>query len=154
MMLQLFVFVSLTLFFLMVLIKRKKPGKKIRTGFVQNGQQFEAYLCEIFRRAGYRVRPTKLSHDFGADLLIESSGKLVVLQAKYCNKPIDTGAVEEAVVAGTIYGTGFVGIVTNNEIPERVKEFARQFEGKTFVRKIYLIDGPALERLRRKERIV
>ncbi|KAF2957504.1 hypothetical protein AS159_07500 [Thermotoga sp. Ku-13t] len=153
-MLQFVVFVSLTLFFLMVLIKRRNARKKIRTGFVENGQQFEAYLCEIFRRAGYRVHPTKLSHDFGADLLIENNGKLVVLQAKYYNKPIDTSAVEEAVVAGAIYGTGFVGIVTNNEIPERVKEFARQFEGKTFVRKFYLIDGPTLERLRRKERII
>jgi hypothetical protein len=47
-----------------------------------------------------------------------------------------------------------VGVVTNNEIPERVKEFAKQFEAKTFVKKIYLIDGRALERLKRKERIV
>lgn len=153
-MLQFVVFVSLTLFFLMVLIKREKTGKRIRTAFVENGQQFEAYLCEIFRRAGYKVHPTKFSYDFGADLLIESNGRFVVLQAKYYNKPIDSSAVEEAVVAGAIYGTGFVGIVTNNEIPERVKEFARQFEGKTFVRKVYLIDGPTLERLRRKERII
>ncbi|WP_448535314.1 restriction endonuclease [Pseudothermotoga sp.] len=149
---KLFVFVSLMLLLLAVSIRNaKRKTSEIR---VQNGQQFEILLCELFKKAGYKVRTTKFSHDFGADLLIENGGKLIVLQAKYYSRPIDTDAVEEAVVAGTIYGTAYVGVVTNNEIPERVKDFAKQFEAKTFVKKIYLIDSKALERLKRKERIV
>jgi HJR/Mrr/RecB family endonuclease len=149
---KLFVSASLTLIFFIISLKNSR--RKVSEIRAQNGQQFEILLCELFKKAGYKVRTTKFSHDFGADLLIENGGKLIVLQAKYYNRPIDTDAVEEAIVAGTIYGTGYVGVVTNNEIPERVKEFAKQFEAKTFVKKIYLIDGGALERLKRKERIV
>jgi len=149
---KLLVFCSLVLFFLAILLKNKR--RKVSGIQVDNGQQFETFLCELFKRAGYNARSTKFSHDFGADLLIESGGKLIVLQAKYYNRPIDTDAVEEAVVAGTVYGTGYVGVITNNEIPEKVKEFAKQFEAKTFVKRIYFIDGRALEKLKRREKII
>lgn len=152
MILKFIVFISLTLFFFLISIKKtRKRTHKVR---IQNGRQFEVFLCELFRRAGYKVNPTGFSHDFGADLLIETRGKLIVLQAKYYNRPIDTNAVEEAVVAATIYGTSYVGIVTNGQIPDRVKQFAEQIESRTFIKKVYLIDGTSLERLKRGEKII
>lgn len=154
MILNLVVAILLTIFFVAILIRNSRRNLVKRNPSLKNGWEFENFLCELFRRAGYKAHRTKFSHDFGADLLVENRGKFVVLQVKYYNRPIDTNAVEQAVVAGTIYGTAYVGVVTNNEIPDRVKEFAKQFEAKTFVKKIYLIDGNILERLKRGERII
>lgn len=154
MMLRLFIFVLLIVLLSIILNRNVRKRTVKRKTTPKDGREFESFLYELFKKAGYQVRKTGFSRDFAADLLIENRGKLVVLQAKYYNKPIDKSAVEEAVVAGTIYGTKYVGVVTNNEIPDRVKDFARQFESKTFVRKIYLIDGKALERLKRGEKII
>lgn len=154
MILYLLVAVFLIIFFVAILIRNSRRKLVKKNPSLKNGREFENFLCELFRKAGYKAHRTKFSHDFGADLLVENKGKLVVLQAKYYNRPIDTNAIEQAVVAGTIYGTAYVGVITNNEIPDRVKEFAKQFETKTFVKKIYLIDGSILERLKRGERII
>lgn len=154
MILRLVVAVSLTIFFVVILIRNSRRKSVKRNLSLKNGREFEDFLCELFNKAGYKAHRTKFSHDFGADLLVENRGKLVVLQAKYYNRPIDTDAIEQAIVAGTIYGTAYVGVITNNEIPDRVKEFAKQFEDKTFVKKIYLIDGKILEKLKRGERII
>jgi len=46
-----------------------------------SGDQFEEFLCSLFAHEGYRVRRVGTSHDFGADLLLESRHGRIAVQA-------------------------------------------------------------------------
>ena len=45
-----------------------------------SGRAFERYLTIQFRHLGYRVKLTRYSHDYGADLVLRKWGKKTVVQ--------------------------------------------------------------------------
>jgi restriction system protein len=77
------------------------------------GTEFELYLAEVFLAEGYDVRHTGRSGDYGADLLLRTSGALSVVQAKRTAKPVGQPAVREAVAARAHYGAQHALVVTN-----------------------------------------
>lgn len=50
------------------------------------GREFEIYLSVLFRNLGYKVKLTKASGDYGADLILKKSGLSIVVQAKRYKK--------------------------------------------------------------------
>ncbi|MEL4026276.1 restriction endonuclease [Lysinibacillus endophyticus] len=78
------------------------------------GQEFERYLKQLYERHGYKVKLTKKSKDYGADLILKKGKKTFVVQAKCLNKKAGIRAVQE--VAGAIkHYRADVGIVVTNQ---------------------------------------
>lgn len=68
-----------------------------------SGTQFENTLRQLFERDGWRVDLTKLTGDFGADLILHKDGKKVVVQAKRWKSPVGIRGVQEVVGARDTY---------------------------------------------------
>jgi restriction system protein len=77
------------------------------------GEEFEDWLAVLFRRAGYRVRHTAASGDFGADLIISMDGEEWVVQAKRQARPVGVAAVQQAAAARPHYNADGAMVVTN-----------------------------------------
>lgn len=77
------------------------------------GEEFEDWLAVLFRRAGWRVRHTATTGDFGADLLIGRDGEEWVVQAKRQARPVGVAAVQQAAAARPHYDADGAMVVTN-----------------------------------------
>ncbi|MDD7210128.1 MAG: restriction endonuclease [Lachnospiraceae bacterium] len=93
-----------------------------------SGRAFERYLAAQFRRLGYRVTLTDLSHDYGADLLLRKWGKKTVVQAKRYEKNVGIAAVQEAVGAIAYYNADRAMVVTNSGFTKSARNLAWQNE--------------------------
>lgn len=155
----LFSLILLVLLLLLVLtFRRKSPGltklrEEWRKGF-KDGWAFENFSAELFNSLGYKAIVTKGSHDFGADLIVKNKRDTFVLQAKYYANSISPKAIEEALVAAAIYGVDKIGIITNGEIPQAVRDFAQQIRAKTFVTKVALIGKSEIEKMLKGEKVL
>ena len=92
-----------------------------------NGVQFERRLAQLFTDLGYRVRQTKTSGDYGADLLIDRPGQpLIVVQSKCyaAGRSVGVGAIQEVLGAVGIYGAGHGLVVTNRTYTEPARRLA------------------------------
>ena len=77
------------------------------------GEEFEDWLAVLFRRAGWHVRHTATTGDFGADLVISRDGEDMVVQAKRQARPVGVAAVQQAAAARPHYDTDGAMVVTN-----------------------------------------
>lgn len=68
-----------------------------------NGFEFEQFLGELFKKAGYKVIVTKKSGDQGADLIVEKNGISTAIQAKKYIGSVGNSAVQEVVAAMKYY---------------------------------------------------
>ncbi|HOJ88114.1 MAG TPA: restriction endonuclease [Pseudothermotoga sp.] len=134
-------------------LKRSDLAKRWQNGF-KDGWSFEQFMTDLFNNLGYRAVVTKGSHDFGVDIIVKNSKCTYVFQAKYYSNSISPKALEEALMAAALYGVDRIGIVTNAEIPQAVKDFAEQICKKTFVKKVLLIGRPEIERMLRGEKLI
>jgi HJR/Mrr/RecB family endonuclease len=89
-----------------------------------NGYDFESFLGEVFRTAGYDVEGTKLSGDQGADLFVSRFGKKIVIQAKNYSGSVGNAAVQEAISAKSFYGCDEAMVVTNSYFTRSAIELA------------------------------
>lgn len=88
------------------------------------GKQFEEYLADLFQRRGYKVRLTRETGDFGADLILEKDGERTVVQAKRYNKSVGIKAVQEAFSAIPHYKAESAWVVSNSEFTKAAIELA------------------------------
>lgn len=95
-----------------------------------NGYDFEKFLAELFRTAGYDVEETKLSGDQGADLFAIRFGKKIVIQAKNYSGSVGNFAVQEVIAAKNFYSCDDAMVVTNSYFTKSAIELA----GATSVR--------------------
>lgn len=107
------------------------------------GARFERELARMFRRLGYRVRLTPGSNDHGADLILRRGRKRIAVQAKCYAKPVGNAAVQEAFAAQAFYECSDAWVVTNSTFTPAAREQAAPC-------KVRLVDGAALERMRRR----
>lgn len=80
---------------------------------LMNGSEFELFLAILFNNLGYRVTQTPASNDYGADLVLEGMGRIVVQAKRYKNK-VGVKAVQEINTARDYYGAQEAWVVTNN----------------------------------------
>ncbi|MHB1954647.1 MAG: restriction endonuclease [Sulfobacillus sp.] len=92
-----------------------------------SGVQFERRLAQLFADLGYRVRGTKTSGDYGADLLINKPGQMLVVVQSKCysaGHSVGVGAIQEVLGAMGFYGAGHGLVVTNRTYTEPARHLA------------------------------
>lgn len=111
------------------------------------GVEFEKYLAYCFKKQGYRVRMTKASGDFGADLILYGKEGKTAVQAKRYNKPVGVAAVQQVMAARDYYECELAMVVTNTSYTRQAEELA----GKSGIK---LLDRNDLISLMRREKII
>lgn len=89
------------------------------------GEQFELFLANLFTKAGYTVRSTPTTGDYGADLLLFSGTSLTVVQAKRSSSNVGVSAVQEVVASKPIYSADHAIVVSNAEFTSQAKTLAQ-----------------------------
>ncbi len=109
--------------------RRGRDGLARRRGLAaadrMTGEEFEDWLAILFRAAGWRVRHTRATGDFGADLVLGHGPRdEVVVQAKRQGRPVGVAAVQQAAAARLHYGTDEAMVVTNSTFTPAALELA------------------------------
>jgi restriction system protein len=78
------------------------------------GKVFEEYLQVLLRKRGYKVAITAATGDYGADLILSSTDKKIVVQDKRYKKKVGLKAVQEIVSTKNYYKADECWVITNN----------------------------------------
>lgn len=79
-----------------------------------SGKEFEEYVCALYNKLGYEATQTKLSGDFGADIIAKRNSVPHIIQTKRSASKISVSAVQEIVGAKSYYRAFSCIVVTNN----------------------------------------
>lgn len=109
--------------------RRGRDGLARRRGLAAaddlSGEEFEDWLALRFRAAGWRVRHTRPTGDFGADLVLgHDRVDEIVVQAKRQERPVGVAAVQQAAAARMHYGVTDAMVVTNRTFTPAAIELA------------------------------
>ena len=118
--------------------QKTEKNEIVRTGIkeidVMNGREFENYLGALFEAMGYEVEMTPASGDYGADLLIETDEKCIVVQAKRYSKAVGISSIQEVFSAKMYYQADEAWVVTNHSFSKNARELAKRSGVKLFAR--------------------
>lgn len=134
--------ISIIIIIILTLIERTKEKNEFeklsKSGIDQidamTGREFEIYLSVLFRNLGYKVKLTKASGDYGADLILKKSGLSIVVQAKRYKKKVGVKSVQEITSARFYYSSESSWVVTNNYFTSPAIELAEKTDVKLFDR--------------------
>lgn len=104
-----------------------------------DGRQFERYLGHLFKSQGYSVQLTRLSGDFGADLVLQKDGRRIVVQAKRHSKNVGIKAVQEAQASIAYYKAHEAWVMSNRDYTEEAKTLAKA-NGVRLINRSELVD--------------
>src|SRR5690606_17065989 len=90
--------------FRIVYVQEKLKKANINEIDKMSGTMFERYLEQFFKRQGWQVKRTGGKGDYGADLILSSASKKVVIQAKRWKKNVGSEAIQQAYTSKDIYG--------------------------------------------------
>ncbi|MGN0961347.1 MAG: restriction endonuclease [Christensenellales bacterium] len=102
------------------IIQKKQINKYLSSITLDNidslsGDEFEDFLYYLLLSMDFKVKKTKKSHDYGADLIINSKNKKIVIQCKlYNNHTVGNSAVQEVYTATNYYNASLGVIITNS----------------------------------------
>ncbi|WP_445367900.1 homing endonuclease associated repeat-containing protein [Methylomonas sp. BW4-1] len=100
------------------------------------GEQFEIFLEKILHKIGFdSIERTRLSGDFGADLIASRDGKKFCIQAKRYNRPVGNKAVQEVFSSMPIYKADSCMVISNQEFTNAAKKQALECKCILFGRK-------------------
>lgn len=127
--LSVFVIVGLSLAVIKAYTKASRLARLRSSGIIEidkmSGTQFEERLAVLFKDMHYKVHTTKVTGDFGADLIVEKGSKRTVIQAKRHNKPIGVKAIQEANTAISYWKCHNAMVVTNNYYTKSAVQLAK-----------------------------
>lgn len=78
------------------------------------GKVFEEYLQTLLKHRGYQVDRTPSTGDYGADLVLATTGRKIIVQAKRYKKKVGLKAVQEIASAKNHYKADECWVITNN----------------------------------------
>ncbi|MEZ2715440.1 restriction endonuclease [Niallia circulans] len=116
------IFILMAFFYSLYIIYSYKEQKKYEERLSQanineidsmSGIEFEEYLEVLFKKLGYKVKRTKASNDYGADLILNGESRIAI-QAKRYNKTVGVKAIQEVNSARQYYNTTYAWVITNN----------------------------------------
>jgi hypothetical protein len=84
-----------------------------------SGVEFEAFVGEVLRHNGYLVEATKVTGDFGVDLVARRGVQTIAVQCKRRRRPVTTSAVEEVLAGAAVYQCTSTMIVSNQSFTSR-----------------------------------
>jgi HJR/Mrr/RecB family endonuclease len=114
---------------------RKNIPQDFRT---LKGIEFENYVAQRLRDAGYSVAGTPATGDQGADLIAKKDGITIAIQAKGYAAPVGNGAVQEIVGALRFYHADEGWVATNSTFTKSARSLAH-------ANNIRLIEGSDLK---------
>ncbi|WP_245613690.1 restriction endonuclease [Alkalihalobacterium bogoriense] len=119
-------FGSFLIFAMVVNILREQKLRK--SGILEvdkmSGRKFEEYLQVLLKAKGYYVQLTSASGDYGADLILSTTGKKVIVQAKRYKKNVGVKAVQEIASARSHYKADECWVITNSFFTEQAQRLA------------------------------
>lgn len=81
-----------------------------------SGYDFEEYCIKVLANAGfYNIQHTKLSGDFGIDIIAERNGMKIGIQCKRYSSPVGVKAVQEAISGSVYYGCSVPMVLSNQD---------------------------------------
>lgn len=89
-----------------------------------NGVQFEEYVLKLLQDKGYIVCKTKITGDFGADLIAEKNGIKISIQVKRYTGNVGLSAVQEVIASMKHYSTDQGWVITNSKYTLAAKKLA------------------------------
>lgn len=92
---------------------------------ILNGLAFEEYLRQLFTDLGYSAEKTPASGDFGADLILSTKDKKIVVQAKRYSNEIGFDAVKEIHFARTFYNANEAWVICTSGFTNQAYEAAK-----------------------------
>lgn len=132
-------------------IKRKIRNCALLTSKIydidkMDGIEFENFLVAHFEKQGYRVKTTKKSNDFGADLILKRDGKKTVVQAKRYKGRVGIAAIQQAYSSMGYYKADQCMVITNSYYTASAKKLAKQnkvilWDRDTLVKKFKIAKG-------------
>lgn len=79
-----------------------------------NGYKYEHHAAKYLKKHGFKkIEVTKLSGDYGADIIATKRGRRYAIQCKYYSKPVGLKAVQEVVAAKRHYRCSKAMVITN-----------------------------------------
>ena len=92
-----------------------------------DGYTFEKYCAATLVQAGFtNVRHTKLSGDFGVDILAEYGSDKYAIQCKRYSKPVGVKAVQEVIGGAQYYNCNKAMIISNQYLTTQAVEMAQK----------------------------
>lgn len=80
---------------------------------VNTGDDYEHFVMFCVKDAGYVCKIVGRSGDYGADLVAEVNGKLLVIQCKFYSTPVGYDAVQQVYAAKSVYKGTWCCVVSN-----------------------------------------
>ncbi len=102
------------------------------------GEQFEDVCKLMFQFAGYNVKNTPASNDYGADLVLTKKLTIVVQAKLYYKHGVGNHSVQEVTSAIKYYNAHFACVITN-------WKFTKQAQTMAEMQSVVLIDRQDLE---------
>lgn len=103
-----------------------------------SGTMFERYLEQFFKRQGWQVKRTGGKSDYGADLILSSTTKKVVIQVKRWKKNVGYEAIQQAYTSKDFYGCAEAWVVTNSDFTEQARDGAKRLGVKLWDREVLI----------------
>jgi restriction system protein len=107
-----------------------------------SGTMFERYLEQFFKRQVWQVKRTGGKGDYGADLILSSATKKVVIQAKRWKKNVGYEAIQQDYTSKDVYKCQEAMVITNNGFTEQAKDGAKRLGVKSLTKMcLFLLDN-------------
>lgn len=90
-----------------------------------SGVEFEQYVAAVFRGLGYEVSTTKVTGDFGVDVVATKSGIRTAVQCKRQGTPVGGAAVQQVVAGAAMHNCNSTAVVSNRSFTRAAQELAR-----------------------------
>ena len=108
----------------------KKEQERIRALQIADidnmtGVEFENYLARVLESQGYKVLLTKITGDYGGDIVAHKDGVVTIIQAKRYKGLVGLETVQQAVAAKPYYKATQAIVITNSYFTYQAKELAK-----------------------------
>ncbi|WP_159887556.1 restriction endonuclease [Paenibacillus puerhi] len=107
-------------------IKMKMERANIHEIDKMSGSTFERYLERFFKKRGWQVKRTGGQGDYGADLILTSASKKVVVQAKRWQKNVGYEAIQQVYTSKDVYKCNEAWVITNSGFTEQAIDGAKR----------------------------
>lgn len=91
---------------------------------LMSGHEYEHYVADLIRQAGWEAKVTSGSGDHGADIIAEKDGIRVAIQCKLYSSAVGNKSVQEAFSAQGFYDCHKSCVVTNNTFTNAARKAA------------------------------
>lgn len=106
------------------------------------GVEFEQYVAAVLRGRGYTVEITRVTGDFGVDLIATKDGVRTAVQCKRQGRVVNGAAIQQVVAGAAVYDCPSTMVVSNHRYTAAAQQLA-EVHGCT------LVDRTRLARLAR-----